>query len=72
MLENLKPEYAIISVGKNSYGHPAPQVLRLLDEYNVKTYRTDTDNAVKLETDGNKIIYYTFDNEKNKWQKRKN
>jgi len=72
MLENLKPEYAIISGGENSYGHPAPQVLRLLDDNNVKTYRTDTDNAIKLETDGNKIIYYIFDREKNKWQERKN
>ena len=35
------PSCAIISVGKNNYGHPAERVLNLLQDNNIKTLRTD-------------------------------
>lgn len=42
-----------ISVGeKNSYGHPTREILDLLNQNNVKTYRTDTDGDIEIVTDG--------------------
>lgn len=40
-LEKLKPDQAVISVGKNSYGHPAPEVLEKLEERKIEILRTD-------------------------------
>ena len=36
-----KPEYAVISVGHNSYGHPAPETLERLGAAGCAIYRTD-------------------------------
>lgn len=41
LLDMLKPEHAVISVGKNSYGHPTNATLAALDAAKVKVYRTD-------------------------------
>lgn len=48
LLENLKPETAIISVGSNSYGHPAPETLRRLKCAGCKIYRTDLQGDVHI------------------------
>lgn len=40
-LNSIIPEYSIISVGKNNYGHPNPGVLDRLNQIGVKTFRTD-------------------------------
>ena len=47
-LDKLKPEIACISVGSNSYGHPAPEVLERLKLYNCVIYRTDLDGNIRL------------------------
>lgn len=60
LLKYLKPQYAIISVGKNDYGHPHNKTLKLLNRYGVKTFRTDIDNAINVTTDGKKINIKTF------------
>lgn len=39
-LEVVKPNYAVISVGENDYGHPSEKVLELLDLENVKYFIT--------------------------------
>lgn len=53
LLERVNPEVAIISVGAdNSFHHPHPSVVRLLEEKRIKTYRTDRDGTVIVETDG--------------------
>lgn len=44
----LDPDYAVITVGKNSFGHPDPDVLALLDEMGIKTKRTDQDGTVSF------------------------
>jgi competence protein ComEC len=40
-LKSVKPEKAIISVGKNSYGHPAKELLNRLKNINAEIFRTD-------------------------------
>ena len=40
-LKLVKPEKAIISVGKNSYGHPAKELLNRLKNINIEIFRTD-------------------------------
>lgn len=51
-LDNFMPKLAIISVGKNNYGHPNEEVLNLLKERNIKTLRTDEMGNVEIESDG--------------------
>ena len=48
LLEAVQPRIVIISVGENSYGHPAPEVLNRLAEYNCTVYRTDLQGSVLL------------------------
>lgn len=50
-LHEVQPEIAIISVGKNSYGHPSPVMLDRMK--NIPTYRTDLNGTIKVCTDGN-------------------
>lgn len=53
-LNKISPEYAVISVGKNSYGHPHPDALLRLASAGAKIFRTDLDGTVILEIrDGN-------------------
>ena len=48
LLEAIHPEIAVISVGENSYGHPAREVLDRLAEYSCTVYRTDVHGSVLL------------------------
>lgn len=54
-LQATSPKIAVIEVGKNSYGHPAKQTLQQLQQYNIKTLRTDTDGTVKITSDGKNL-----------------
>jgi competence protein ComEC len=46
-IEELKPEYAIISVGMaNRYGHPHAEILQRLEDNRIQTFRTDKNGAV--------------------------
>lgn len=40
-LNAASPQIAVISVGKNSYGHPSKEVLEMLKERNIQILRTD-------------------------------
>lgn len=51
-LEITKPKVSIISVGKNSYGHPHPVLLARLFEAGIKNYRTDLDGDILLTSFG--------------------
>ena len=55
-LENVKPKIAVISVGKNSYGHPTPETLQKLENFGIKVLRTDTKGDIEIVSDGNNII----------------
>lgn len=47
-----RPEIAVISVGKNSYGHPSKEITELLVRHRVKTLRTDKSGDIKIISDG--------------------
>lgn len=52
LLVALRPALAVISVGKNSYGHPATDTLGRLERWGIKTLRTDEDGEIVVTTDG--------------------
>ncbi len=54
-LEAVKPQVAVIEVGKNSYGHPTPETLQRLDKFGIKVLRTDKDGDVKFISDGKNL-----------------
>ena len=58
LLDEITPEAAIISVGRNnSYGHPTDEVLGRLAKRNIEIYRTDLDGTITMtvgENDGEK------------------
>jgi competence protein ComEC len=56
LLDAVKPEYAIISVGaKNRYGHPHSEVIELLKDRDIKILRTDESGDVVVESDGSSM-----------------
>ncbi|AEV69108.1 DNA internalization-related competence protein ComEC/Rec2 [Acetivibrio clariflavus] len=54
-LERINPDIAVISVGRNNFGHPSKYVLNVLEKNRVKIFRTDYDGAVVLKTYGKDI-----------------
>lgn len=52
LLQELAVNMAVISVGKNSYGHPTPFILDLLNQFGIKTLRTDRGGEVEIISDG--------------------
>lgn len=48
-LSVIKPDIAVIEVGKNSYGHPTQEVLSRLSNIGAKIFRTDQDGTVTIE-----------------------
>jgi competence protein ComEC len=52
VLNFTNPKLAIISVGKNSYGHPTSLVLNLLKTAGIKTLRTDRVGDIEIVSDG--------------------
>ena len=45
-LDAVSPRAAVIGVGKNNYGHPAPETLEKFKARGIPVYRTDLDGAV--------------------------
>ncbi|HSB52847.1 MAG TPA: hypothetical protein VLD58_00750, partial [Gemmatimonadales bacterium] len=54
-LDSLRPAVAVISVGRNDYGHPAPATLARLTAHRVRLWRTDRDGTVSVTTDGGQM-----------------
>lgn len=54
-LQAVQPEYAVIQVGKNSYGHPTAGVLSKVTNAGAKIYRNDTDGTIVFTTNGKTI-----------------
>lgn len=51
-LEKVKPELAVISVGKNSYGHPSSEAIKQLSDKAIKLLRTDQKGDIEIVSDG--------------------
>ena len=49
LIKTVMPEVGIISVGENSYGHPAPEAMKRLAFYGVKLYRTDWQGNILIQ-----------------------
>ena len=47
-LAAIKPEIAIISVGDNSYGHPAPETIERLERIGAAVRRTNTEGSITI------------------------
>ena len=54
-LDKVDPEAAVISVGKNNFGHPSDKTLGLIEQGEISCFRTDECGAVLLSSDGHKI-----------------
>lgn len=51
-LERLQPKLAIISVGKNSFGHPTAEALARLRDSEITILRTDEKGEIEIVSDG--------------------
>jgi competence protein ComEC len=60
-LDSLRPRAAVISVGRNKYGHPSPPTLARLRRHRVKVWRTDRDGAITVTTDGTEMTVQSSD-----------
>lgn len=58
-LKAVKPTYAVISVGKNSYGHPTAETLNRLKSGKVNVFRTDKQGNIIATTNGNSLSFNT-------------
>lgn len=61
-LREVMPEYGVISVGENTYGHPTEDTLSRLRDAGVKVYRTDMQGDIKAVSDGKNVIFTTKKN----------
>lgn len=48
LLQTIQPQWAVISVGYNTYGHPAEETLARLAQYGCDIYRTDWSGTVTI------------------------
>lgn len=56
-LRKVSPSIAVIQVGAvNRYGHPSPEIIKTLQEYVNRIYRTDRNGAVTVTSDGKTVF----------------
>jgi competence protein ComEC len=51
-LDALAPSVGIVSLGRNDYGHPAPETVGRLRRHGVAVHRTDQEGTITVESDG--------------------
>ena len=56
-LDMVRPEYSIISVGKNSYGHPRQATLDRLEDVGSEVLRTDQCGTIVMCSTGSDITF---------------
>ena len=65
LIDYLCPEYSIISVGENKFGHPSILTLEQLRGSNI--LRTDINNSIRVVVNKNKFKVLTYDIKKRKY-----
>lgn len=56
-LQKVAPDLAVICVGKNAFGHPAPELIEKLGDLGIKVLRTDQNGEIEIVSDGER--WYT-------------
>jgi competence protein ComEC len=59
-LSATRPQYAVISVGPNSYGHPSPATLSRLHAHGVRTYTTQRDGTITVRFAASGAVTWSF------------
>lgn len=59
-ITSLKPGVAVISVGRNSFGHPGAKTLETLKQSGFATFRTDESGCVEIKTNGTAVYLRRF------------
>jgi competence protein ComEC len=54
-LDALAPTVAVISLGRNDYGHPAAATLERLRAHGVAVHRTDREGTIAVVTNGRRM-----------------
>lgn len=54
-ISKIKPQYSIISVGENNYGHPAPEVISILQNASSSIWSTKEAATIVATSDGTSI-----------------
>lgn len=52
IVQQIDPEVAVISVGKNNYGHPSHEILEILGNKDIRILRTDQIGDIEVVSDG--------------------
>lgn len=58
--EAIDMKYAVVSVGKNMFGHPHPEVVQYLKNRAKRVWQTDLDGAITIYTDGQEMWFSSF------------
>ncbi len=58
-LERADPRLALVSVGRNDFGHPAPSLLNRLENQSVPLMRTDQNGALTVQMDQGRCLIKT-------------
>ena len=69
-LEYLNPETAVITGKANKHDFQTKKLLWLIDSPDLRVFKTETSNTVKIITDGEKHKLSVFDLDKHKWIKQ--
>ncbi|MEA1939482.1 MAG: DNA internalization-related competence protein ComEC/Rec2 [Candidatus Caldatribacteriota bacterium] len=59
-LNKVDPIIAVITTGKNNFGHPSQDVINRLKNRDIKVFRTDKNGTIIIETDGDRYLTKTL------------
>lgn len=58
-LNIVEPEYCVVQVGKNIYGHPHSKIIEICSKKGIMIFRNDLDGAVGFSFKEDEIIFHT-------------